>query len=84
MRRLNGHVPTLKPYITGANDSGAGTAVDGNYVREDATIQTVGATNITITGINGMSISANAASQAFDEPLTAAEVLALVAPFGVS
>ena len=79
MRRVNGHVPTLKPYITGANDSGV-TAAANNYVREDNVSQA----GITITGINGMSISANAASQAFDEPLTAAEVLALVAPFGVS
>jgi hypothetical protein len=39
---------------------------------------------ITITGINGQAITANAATEAFDEPLTAAEVLALVAPFGVS
>jgi len=37
----------------------------------------------TLPGVTG-TISVNAATEAFDEPLTAAEVLALVAPFGVS
>ena len=82
MRRMNGHVATLKPYITGGNDSGV-PAANGNYA--GATPESnVTQANITITGINGMAISANAATEAFDEPLTAAEVLALVAPFGVS
>lgn len=82
MRRMNGHAPMLKPYITGGNDSGV-PAADGNYggaTPESNVIQA----GITITGINGLQISASAASEAFDEALTAAEVLALVAPFGVS
>lgn len=82
MRRMNGHVPTLKPYITGGNDSGV-PAANGNYGGATPESNVVQA-GITITGINGMSISANAATEAFDEPLTAQEVLALVAPFGVS
>ena len=82
MRRVNGHVATLKPWITGGNDSGV-AAANGNYA--GATPESnVTQANVTITGINGMAISANAATEAFDEPLTAAEVLALVAPFGVS
>lgn len=82
MRRMNGHLATLKPWITGGNDSGV-AAANGNYA--GATPESnVTQANITITGINGMAISANAATEAFDEPLTAAEVLALVAPFGVS
>ncbi len=82
MRRANGHVPTLKSYITGGNDSGVPAAA-GNYGGATPESNVVQA-GITITGINGQAISANAATEAFDEPLTAAEVLALVAPFGVS
>jgi len=80
MRRMNGHVPTLKPYITGGNDSGVADA-NGNYAGATPESNVMQA-NITITGINGQAISANAATEAFDEPLSAAEVLALVAPFG--
>jgi rubrerythrin len=79
MRRVNGQAPNVKPYTTGANDTGI-AAVNGNYVREDNVIQA----GVTITNINGFPISASTASEAFDEPLTASEVLALVAPFGVS
>ncbi len=81
MRRLNGHVPTLKSYITGANDSGV-PAANGNYVRED-NVDQFGVKITNLPGVGG-NISVNAATEAFDEPLTAAEVLALVAPFGVS
>lgn len=82
MRRSNGQSASTKPWITGGNDTGI-AAVNGNYggaTPENNTTQA----GINITGINGLSISANAATEAFDEPLTAAEVLALVAPFGVS
>jgi hypothetical protein len=81
IRRLNGHAPNLKPWITGANDSGV-PAADGNYMRENNVIQ-AGINITTLPGVGG-NISFNAATEAFDEPLTAAEVLALVAPFGVS
>ena len=81
MRRMNGHVPALKSYITGGNDSGV-AAANGNYAGATPESNTTQA-GITITNINGQNISANAASEAFDEPLTASEVLALVAPFGV-
>ena len=82
MRRMNGHAPTLKAYVTGGNDSGV-PAANGNYggITPESNVVQAG---ITITGINGQAITANAATEAFDEPLTAAEVLALVAPFGVS
>lgn len=81
MRRMNGHLPGLKPWITGANDSGV-PAANGNYVRED----NVNQAGVIITSLPGVSgnISFERATEAFDEPLTAAEVLALVAPFGVS
>ena len=81
MRRMNGHVPGLKPYITGGNDSGV-SAANGNYGGATPESNVVQA-GITITNINGQNISVNAATEAFDEPLTASEVLALVAPFGV-
>lgn len=82
MRRMLGQAPTIKSYISGANDTGI-AAADGNYggAMSEGNVSQAG---ITITGINGQAISAVAASEAFDEPLTAAEVLALVAPFGVS
>jgi hypothetical protein len=76
---------SVKPWITGANDSGVGTAVDGNY--KGATPESnVNQAGIIVTDLNGLNgkISVNAATEAFDEPLTAVEVLALVAPFGVS
>jgi len=84
MRRINGQAPTIKPYITGANDTGI-AAVNGNYggaTPESNVVQG----SVTITNLPGVggNISVNAATEAFDEPLTAAEVLALVAPFGVS
>ena len=80
MRRTAG-APNMKPYISGQNDSNLG-GVDGNYGGATPEGNVVQA-GITITGINGQAISAVAAQEAFDEPLTAAEVLALVAPFGV-
>ena len=81
MRRVNGHLATLKPWITGANDSGV-PAADGNYVRED-NVDQAGVIITNLAGVGG-NISRNAATEAFDEPLTAAEVLKLVEPFGVS
>lgn len=82
MRRMNGQAANIKPWITGGNDTGI-AAVNNNYggaTPESTTVQA----GVTITGINGMAITANAATEAFDEPLTAAEVLDLVRPFGVS
>lgn len=82
MRRVSGQAPNNKSYISGGNDTGI-AAVNGNYggaTPENTVIQA----GVPITNINGLSINATAAAEAFDEPLTAAEVLALVAPFGVS
>lgn len=81
MRRVNGQAPTNKSYISGQNDTGI-AAVDGNYggATPEGTVMQAG---IAITNINGQAISATAAAEAFDEPLTVNEVLALVAPFGV-
>nr|WP_294795278.1 ferritin-like domain-containing protein [uncultured Mucilaginibacter sp.] len=79
IRRMRG-AATTKPWITGANDTGI-AAVNGNYAGEDNISQ--GGVNITsLAGVGG-AISVNAATASFDEPLTMAQVLPLVTPFGV-
>ena len=68
---------TVKPWIT-LNQSGIGTAaVQASYDGEEVVSQA----GVAITNINGQAISAAAASEAFDEPLTMAQVLAIVDPF---
>jgi hypothetical protein len=81
MRRANGSlIPAgvvLKPWIT-LNQSGiASTAVQASYDGEDNVVQA----GVTITNIGGFPISASAASEAFDEPLTKDQVTAIVTPF---
>jgi hypothetical protein len=75
MRKAN-NFGDVKPWITGKN-SGIGAAVQASYDGEENTKQA----NIEIVNIGGASISANAASEAFDEGLTKAQVLAIVDPF---
>lgn len=71
----------IKPWITGANDTGI-SAVNGNYAGEDNIMQ--GPVDITkLPGASG-SISVSAATEAFDEPLTTDQVVALVTPFNVT
>lgn len=79
MRRNAGHAATLKPWITG-KESGIGAAVQPVYDGEENTKQAT----LEIANINGMAISTAAASEAFDEPLTKQQVLAIVGPFIVS
>ena len=81
MRKANGGlVPAgvdVKPWITG-NQSGIGTtAVQASYNGEELTTQA----GVNIVNINGQVISANAASECFDEPLDKASILAIVTPF---
>lgn len=84
MRRMIGQAPNIKPYITGGNDTGI-PAADGNYggATPESNVNQAGVTITSLPGVGG-NISVNAATEAFDELLTAAEVLALVKPFGVS
>lgn len=84
MRRMNGQAPTIKPYITGGNDTGI-AAANGNYggATPESNTNQAGIMITSLAGV-GANISVNAATEAFDEPLTAQEVFALVAPFGVS
>ena len=74
MRKASGI--DVKPWITG-KASGIGAAVQASYDGEDNTKQA----NIEINSINGMGISVNAATEAFDEGLTKDQVLAIVSPF---
>jgi len=75
VRAKNG--ASVKPWITGNQSGIASAAVAPIYAGEDATVQA----NVQITNINGFSISANAASEAFDEPLAMADVLAIASLF---
>ncbi len=74
MRKARG--ANVKPWITG-KESGIGAAVQASYDGEELDTQA----NIKITNINGQNISVNAATEAFDEPLTKAQILAIVDPF---
>ncbi len=76
MRKNTGQAPSLKPWITG-KDTGIGPAVQASYDAEETTTQA----GVNIVNINGFSISAAAASEAFDEPLSKTQVLAIVGPF---
>ena len=84
-RALNVAIPPsqkpLKPWIT-LNYSGidfppANAAIQPSYNGEEVTTQA----GVNILGLGGAYNTANAASEGFDEPLTAAQVLAIVDPF---
>lgn len=77
MRRVNLSNPAIKPWITGKDTGGIGALVQASYDGEELTTQA----GINIVNINGQAISVNAATEAFDEPLTSAQVLAIVDPF---
>ena len=81
MRKANGGlVPAgvnVKPWITGKQSGIDSPAVQASYDGEEITTQAT----IKIVNINGKTISADAASEAFDEPLTKEQVLEIVAPF---
>lgn len=67
----------VKPWITGKNSNVASPAVQATYDGEEVTMQAT----VEIVNINSKGISANAASEAFDEPLTMQQVLAIADPF---
>lgn len=74
MRKARG--ANVKPWITG-KDSGIGAVVQPSYDGEEVTIQA----GVNIVNIGGTTVSAAAASEAFDEILTKDQVAAIVAPF---
>ncbi len=72
----------IRPWITGANDTGI-AAVNGSYAGEDNVMQ--GGVNVA-TGLSAYNTIAGAnattsATQAFDEPLDMATVVGIVTPF---
>ncbi len=78
MRRMYGSgVGNVKPWITGKMSNINSSLVQASYDGEENTKQA----GIEIVNINGMAISMDAASEAFDEPLTKEAVLMIVAPF---
>lgn len=79
-KKLGALVPSgvdVKPWIT-LNQSGIGTpAVQASYDGEQLVTQA----GVPITNVGGQKISAEAASESFDEPLTKEAVLSIVKPF---
>lgn len=76
MRKANGFDTNIKPWITG-KDTESIPGVDASYAGEENTTQA----DVSIINIGGQTISASAASEAFDEPLTKEQILAIVDPF---
>lgn len=86
MRRgLNVAIPAsqvpLKPWITlnysGIEFAPAQASINASYAGEEITTQA----GVNIIGLGGSFNNASAASEQFDEPLTAAQVLAIIDPF---
>ncbi|RKE55397.1 ferritin-like domain-containing protein [Sphingobacterium detergens] len=80
MRRARGGAAAdQKPWITGANDTGIGAVVNPIYAGEDNVKQA----GVDITSLSGSmgKISASAATQSFDEPLSAEAVLNIAGLF---
>ena len=73
MRRLNGHT-TAMPWITQAQSGIESMPAGATWAGEDNTIQA----GVTITALG---VSSDAATEAFDEPLSQAAVEAIIDPF---
>ena len=71
----------IKPWITQVSSGGIGSAVAASYAGEENTNQ-LGVNIQSLTRLHGStSSSMDIATEAFDEPLTKAQVLAIVMPF---
>jgi hypothetical protein len=70
---------TIKPWIT-ERDPGISPAFNTEYDGEQNYIQA----NIAIPDINGFNLNLDAATEAFDEPLSSTQVNAIIAPFVAS
>lgn len=71
------YVGVIKPWITLNNSNIGSTAVQASYNGEEVTTQA----SVNILTVGGQTFTPEAASEAFDEPLTRAQVEAIVAPF---
>ena len=67
----------IRPWITLAQSNIGTPAVQSSYAGEELTTQA----GVDILTVGGTTFSAEAASESFDEPLTTAQVLAIVDPF---
>ncbi|MGI4750592.1 MAG: ferritin-like domain-containing protein [Janthinobacterium lividum] len=76
MRRARG--VSIKPWITGANDTGI-AAVAASYAGEDNVTQ--GGVNVTTLAAVSGTTTMDTATQAFDEPLDMMTVVGIVTPF---
>lgn len=74
--RYNNAFGTIKPWIT-LGDPGISSAFNTDYGGEQNTIQA----NVQIADINGYNLNIDAASEAFDEPLSSTRVKVIIAPF---
>jgi hypothetical protein len=75
IRRANGASPEEKPWITGNITDGVGKPVEGAYAGEDNVVQL----GITLTTLQN--VGDRVATEAFDEPLSADEVNAIIDQF---
>lgn len=66
----------IKPWITQKQTSISNPAFNASYAGEETAVQY----GISIVGIGGQAILADAATEAFDEPLTQAEVTTIITP----
>jgi len=71
------YVGDIKPWITLKNSNIGSALVQASYDGEELTTQA----GVNILNVGGQTFTANAASEAFDEPLTKAQVEAIVDPF---
>ncbi len=71
------YVGNIKPWITLKMSNIGSTAVQASYNGEEITTQA----GVNILNVGGQTFSAETASEAFDEPLTKDQVLAIVDPF---
>ena len=71
------YVGVIKPWITLKNSNIGTAAVQASYNGEEITSQA----GVNILNVGGQTFTAEAASEAFDEPLSKAEVEMIVAPF---
>jgi hypothetical protein len=78
IRLLNGYSPDSKPWIS-QTDQTTGAIGEANYAGEDNVTQG----GKSVTGINGTSVTAAQATEAFDEPLSKDQVKAALAPFKI-
>lgn len=76
-QQLGSGFGNLQPWITGNMSGIDSSLVQPSYNGEENTMQA----EIEITNINGFTISSESASEAFDEPLTPEQVLAIVDGF---